>query len=268
MRKMLALALSALILGSMAVVPLAQAESSKTETDFNAVVAVSLANPGQFFADAAGNRYYQGLVYTGQLTGWPVTGTLRIDANVAFEGGSTTGQIDGSYVISDSMGSSFHGDLKETRVQESANGLLISARLDVDGGTGLFDDARGHAQIAGNLPTLGVNAAAFGPAFGQPGFGAFTANPWQINPNQPTLALSGTIRLDDTPDLASWWNQGQDNPFNFQFENRDAQHQFREAIHDFFNVANNHEHVGTQNNHDGHQNQGNNRSHGRGHKKD
>jgi hypothetical protein len=284
MTRILAFALGALILSSVAVAPLAHAESSMLETDFNGTVPVTLTSPGQFFTDAAANRYYQGLVYTGQLTGWPVTGTLRIDANIAFEGGSTTGQIDGSYVISDGSGNTFHGDLSESRVQETANGLLIAARLNVEGGTGLFDDAQGSARIAGNLPTLGVSATAFNPAFGQPGFGqpmfgSFPNSPWQINPAQPTLAISGTLALNQTPTLGSWWNQNQDNPFNFQ--NRDTQQQYRDAVRDFFNVNpndnnvrpgngwgdRNHEHMGSQGNSQD-ESRGNNRGRGRGHKKD
>ncbi len=304
MRRIFALTLAALIVIMLIIVPQANAESSTLETDFNATVAVTLANPGQFFSDAEGNRYYQGLVYTGQLSGWPVTGTLRIDANVAFNAGSSTGQLDGSYVISDNSGNSFHGDLAETQVQETPNGLLVSARLNIEGGTGLFDGARGRARVAGILPMLGVTAAAFGqPAFGQPAFGqapfgqpyanglyppaqpAFGAypsavNPFPINPAQPTLAISGTLALDQSPDLGFWWNQPQVHDHHFNFRNPDVQRQFREAIRDFFAVNNNdnvrrgngwgdrnHEHIGSQGNDDRHENR-NSRGRGRGHDKD
>ncbi len=308
MRRLATLVLSTLMLASMAVVPLAQAESSATETDFNATVNVTLTSPGQFFNDGAGNRYYQGLVYTGQLSGSPVSGTLRIDANVSFEAGSSTGQIDGSYVISDGSGNSFHGDLSESRVQESGNGLLIAARLNIEGGTGLFNDATGNARIAGNLPMLGVSATAFNPAFGQQAFGQPYAagtwgmqaganglangNPWQLNPNQPMLAISGTLALNESPNLGSLWNQNPNNQFNFG--NRDNQQQFRDAIRDFnFNANNNfnsnsnvnsnddnvrpgngwgdrnHEHTGSQNSSDNHNdNRGSSRGRGRGNDKD
>jgi hypothetical protein len=241
MRRLLGLALTALVAASFVVVPPARADqgssSNRSDTDFNATVALTLTNPGQSYSDAQGNRYLQGLVFTGPLSGWPVTGTLRLDANVAFQAGATTGEIDGNYVISDGGGNSFRGDLAETRVQESPSGLLVAARLNIEGGTGIFDDARGSARIAGMLPNLGATAtaAALGPTFGvqqlaygapwapsplqfagQPQYGvapsavalgpvaangltptAFT--PLLMDPSQPTLAVSGHVTLTSSP---------------------------------------------------------------------
>jgi hypothetical protein len=231
MPRIFALALVALITGSLALAPATPAEASNNlETDFNASATMTVANPGQPYADAEGNRFFQGVVYTGQLSGWPVTGTLRIDANLAFQAGSSSGEIDGSYVISDASGNTFRGDLSESRVQETGNGLALRARLNIEGGTGMFDDARGNARIAGVLPSLGPPPAAFGSfnpsfsfapafnpqAFGFTGlipnqqFGAFpnaAVAPWQVSATQPTLLISGTLSVNPDFGASAWWNQ-------------------------------------------------------------
>jgi hypothetical protein len=270
MPRIFALVLVALITGSLALVPAAPAEASNTvETDFNATASMAVASPGQPFADAEGNRYFQGVVYTGQLSGWPVTGTLRIDANIAFQAGSSSGEIDGSYVITDGSGNSFRGDLSESRVQETGSGLALRARLNIEGGTGMFDDARGNARIAGVLPSLGPSPAAFGsfnPSFNfAPGFnpqalgfnglipnqqfgafpnqqfGAFPnagVNPWQVSSAQPTLLISGTLSVNPEFNTNAWWNQsfptfpGATNFQDLQ-SNPAALRAFRNALRDF-----------------------------------
>jgi hypothetical protein len=270
-RRLVTLAFTALVVGSFVVVPSARADhaasSNRVDTDFNATIALTLANPGQSYSDPQGNRYLQGLVFTGPLSGWPVTGTLRIDANLSFQAGSTTGELDGSYVISDGAASSFRGDLSETRVQESTNGLLVAARMNIEGGTGMFDDARGSARIAGILPSLGVTTASLNPNLGvqqlaygapwgpgplqfaappqfagQPQFGAFQSaiTPWQADPNQPTLAISGHITLNSS--LGSTALRHQSLPSyvpNSQLQNvqwnQDTQRAFQEAVRYFLN---------------------------------
>jgi hypothetical protein len=303
MRSFLALALTAFVVGSFVVVTPARADhgssSNRSDTDFNATVALTLANPGQSYSDAQGNRYLQGLVYTGQLSGWPVTGTLRIDANVSFQAGSTTGEIDGSYVISDGGANSFRGDLSETRVQESANGLLVAARMNIEGGTGLFDDARGSARIAGILPSLAVTAAAsnlnlgvqpvaYGPPWspgplqfigpgqvagpaqfaGQPQYGVLqnAITPWQVDPNQPTLAISGHIAMKSSATTNALRSLSASGQFpNTQLQSvplsQEAQRAFQEAVRYFLSADDNdHSRARSRSNDN---NRGNNRGRGR-----
>jgi hypothetical protein len=288
MPRIFALALVALITGSLALAPAAPAEaSSSVDTDFNATVSMTVANPGQSFSDAEGNRYYQGVVFTGQLTGWPITGTLRIDANISFQAGSSSGELDGSYVISDGT-NSFRGDLAESRVQETGTGMAIRARMNIEGGTGLFDDARGNARVAGVLPSPGLTAAAFGPtafnpsfsfapgfnpqAYGFNGlvpnqqFGAFpnaAVAPWQVNPAQAMLLISGTLSLHHNSNSNAFWNQNFPVfPNNSQFQdlhsNPAAQRALRNAIRDFLDNDDNRFRINRGDN-----NRGNNNNRGR-----
>lgn len=224
MQTWLTAVVAALIAGSIALVPSARADSAdRIDTELHGTATLTLANPGQLFTDAEGNRYFHGLVYSGQLTGWPVSGTLRIDANITFPAGSLRGEIDGSFVISDGAGSALHGDLSESRVQQGPSGLLIAARLHIEGGTGLFDDARGSVRIAGSLPIPGGGLGQLPVA--PPGF----AGPVPMTPGPATLAVSGHLSLSPSADVHAWWSQ---NPPGV-FPDRESRRAFHAAVRDF-----------------------------------
>src|SRR5438270_12933645 len=76
-----------LVLGSLMTASAATADDD-IKTDFSAILMTKNYIPGQLYDDAQGNRYYQGSVCTGQVTGWPLRGSLRHAAYGSLPGGA------------------------------------------------------------------------------------------------------------------------------------------------------------------------------------
>src|ERR1044071_2631887 len=107
--------------------------------DFSVTLVTTNYTPGQLFADGLGNQYWQGSSFTGQASGWPFNGTFRLDANVSLSAGSTRGDIDGAFVLTDASGSSIHGDIENGTIANVGTGQsALDARVRFDGGTGFL----------------------------------------------------------------------------------------------------------------------------------
>ncbi|HZT07087.1 MAG TPA: hypothetical protein VFC51_08660 [Chloroflexota bacterium] len=161
---------SVVMLGSMALAPVALADDGDhdrddrdSRTNFTVTLTATSATPGQLYADGLGNRYYQGASFTGQVSGWPFDGTFRLDADMSFSD-AASGDLDGSIVLTDRFGNTAHGNIDNGTVSNPTGVMTIDARIRFDGGTGAFDGANGRARITGSLPPI-AQPAAFSPSY-------------------------------------------------------------------------------------------------------
>lgn len=156
MPKLLTLGASLAVLGAFAVAPAALADSTPpASASFQEVATSSAYTQGQEFTDSAGNRYYQDSIYTGSVTGSPINGSFRLDANFFYPAGSSSGSIDGSFVESDGSGNAIFGELSGMVTFATSGQATDSGRFEVLGGTGTYLHARGRGSFSGSVTNSG-----------------------------------------------------------------------------------------------------------------
>ena len=249
------------------------ASADDRSVDFSVTLVTTNYTPGQLFSDGLGNQYFQGSTFTGQASGWPFNGTFRLDANISIPAGASSGDLDGAFVLSDSSGSTIHGDIENGRIGNLGTGqTAVDARVRFDGGTGFLDGASGRARLTGTVP-LGSQPMTLSAPFGQPQV-LYSPTGGQVpvlfSPNGqpqfaqlsgvtgPTMNLSGTITVND---LSQFPGQSSfSNPFGNAFGQSDDNVRPGNGFGD-----QNHDHSGPPGQNNQNHNNNNNRGHGRGH---
>src|SRR5439155_9075252 len=107
------LAAIGLLLGSLLVGPCALAQQSpylsSVQGAVNETATIGSFTGGQSFSDAFGNTLSVGSIYTGQISGAPITGSFRFDGDFQRPAGSAAGEFHGTFVASDGAGNSMYG---------------------------------------------------------------------------------------------------------------------------------------------------------------
>ena len=142
--------LISLLLSSFLFAPSARAQQVLTGV-VNETATIGSYTPGQFFTDPLGNSLAVGSVYTGQISGSPITGSFRFDGDFQRSAGSALGEFHGSFVAADAAGNTLYGTVAGTEVTDALGNATLTGRFDIEGGTGLFVQAEGTGQLSGLL---------------------------------------------------------------------------------------------------------------------
>ncbi|MHB8620150.1 MAG: hypothetical protein ACYDAG_11385 [Chloroflexota bacterium] len=169
---LISLAAGGLLLGSLMSAPLALADGGpdlhSAETGpsappaafnaFNETATSTSYTQGAMTTDPAGNRFYAGSVYSGNVSGSPINGTFGFTANFSYPAGSASGSFDGTFADVDAAGNTIFGDLAGGILFDASGNATDSGTFVIRGGTGIYAGAAGRGRFSGTVTNSGQTA--------------------------------------------------------------------------------------------------------------
>jgi hypothetical protein len=150
-------AISLLLSSLVAPAALAQQSPFPLQGAVTQTATISSFTPGPAFTDALGNTLLVGSVYTGPISGTPITGSFRFDGDFQHAAGAAVGEFHGSFVASDGVGNALYGLADGSEVLDALGNASLRGRFEIQGGTGLYVNATGGGQLSGLLDVTPVD---------------------------------------------------------------------------------------------------------------